>query len=379
MHRGPFKRVHAAHVFDYTGATRKSEPEEIFMLKRNLVAAICCATFSLAMSQSVAAGALSQEEFNKMAEEAMERQQDPAAMPAPEPAASGQAETRVDAGRSSAVAPMASEATATPPRVPSAQPPVPRQQQTAVEPPGQRATAEERRAFFAGRDRDLRESAGRDMPGRPPWAGRGMGMGRQFMTDEERAAHREAMRTMSPEERQAYRAQMHERMRERAWEEGVVLPEAPPWEGASAQMQPAPPSRPSWADRMAGYRDRVGRMSPEDREACQALTRMEMREHMRHMMREMSARMSQYRSEYTPRQFPQAGYGQDYPYAPEGDYGQGYPMAPGAGYGYGSGRPSPWGGRGAGPMAPPAEDFGSGYPSAPGFGSGYGSPWGYGR
>ena len=171
---------------------------------------------------------------------------------------------------------------------------------------------------------------------------------------------------------------MHERMRERAWEEGVVLPETPPWESAPAQMQPPP--RPSWADRMTAYRDRVSRMSPEDREACQALSRTEMREHMGRMMRDMYARMSQYRSEFAPRQLPQGGYGQDYPYMPEGEWGHGYPMAPGPGYGHGSGHSSPWGGPGAGgPMAPPAEHFGSGYPDAPGYGSGYGSPWGYGR
>ncbi len=346
------------------------------MPKRNLVAAISCATLSLAVSQIAGAGALSQEEFNKMAEEAKQQQQKPVAVPAP--AAARQPEARVDAGQVSGIAPAAPGSTAMPAGAPSTPSPLPSQKQTAVEPPGQQPiSTQERQAVYDSRYPASRESTGRDMPGRPPWAGRGMGMGRQFMTDEERAAHRETMRNMSPEERKAYRAQMHERMRERAWEEGVVLPETSPWETAPAQMQPPPPA--SWADRMTEYRDRVSKMSPEDREACQALSRMEMREHMARMMRDMYARMSQYRSEFAPRQFPQGGYGQDYPYPPEGDYGHGYPRAPGPGYGYGSGHSSPWGGPGAGPMAPPAEDFGSGYPGAPGYGSGYGSPWGYGR
>jgi hypothetical protein len=377
------------------------------MLKCNLVAAMSCATFSLAMSQSVAATTLTQEEFEKMSEEAVEQQRGPTVKSAPERYVVTPAEGEKSIEQVPAEAPAMPEPAAMPPSLRSSQPPPAQsQERTAMQPQGQGTmTMEERRAFYDQRYRNLRErarGAGVDMPGQPPWAGPGMGLGRQLMTDEERTAHRKAMRSMSPEERKAYRTQMHERMRERAWEEGIVLPERPPWEDASANEQ-APVKPPTWADRMAAYRDRVSKMSPADREACQALGRLEMRERMGRMIRELSARM-QYRQESTPRQFSQGGYGQGYPYPPEGDYGQGYPYPPegdygqgypyppegdygqgypmGPGPGYGSGYPSTWGtpgaGYGSGPMAP-SDDFGPGYPRAPGYGSGYDSPWGYGR
>ncbi len=350
------------------------------MLTRNLVAALSCATFSLALSQSAAASTLTPDELSEMPEVGTGQQQAPAGFPMPEhdsftPAQGGKVfdQMQAEAPSMPVSPPPAPSVTPKPPLAQSSEP-------IRVPPAPQTATSiEERREFYEQRYQDLRahaKDAGVDMPAQPPWAGRGMG--RRFMTDEERASHREAMRNMSPEERQDYRRQMHERMRERAWEEGVVLPEKPLREDAREQWQ-APPRRPAWVDRMAEYRDRVSRMSPEDRAACQALTRMEMRDRMLQTMREMSARM-QRMPEFMPRQYSQGAYGQGYPYAPEGDFGQDYPMAPGAGHG--AGYPSPWAvpgaGYGSGPMAP-FEDFGSGYPSAPGYGTGYGSPWGYDR
>ena len=54
------------------------------------------------------------------------------------------------------------------------------------------------------------------------------GYGYQLMTPEERAAHRERMRAFAtPEEREAYRREHHERMRERAEARGLRIPDAP--------------------------------------------------------------------------------------------------------------------------------------------------------
>ena len=52
--------------------------------------------------------------------------------------------------------------------------------------------------------------------------------GWQLMTPEERAAHRQTMRSLdTAEAREAYRRQHHEAMRVRAAEQGVTLPEKP--------------------------------------------------------------------------------------------------------------------------------------------------------
>ncbi len=52
--------------------------------------------------------------------------------------------------------------------------------------------------------------------------------GYQLMTPEERAAHRQTMRSLeTAEAREAYRLEHHEAMRVRAAEQGVTLPEKP--------------------------------------------------------------------------------------------------------------------------------------------------------
>lgn len=52
--------------------------------------------------------------------------------------------------------------------------------------------------------------------------------GQQLMTEQERAEHREQMRSLrTEEEREAFRQEHHERMQERAKERGVTLPEEP--------------------------------------------------------------------------------------------------------------------------------------------------------
>lgn len=56
--------------------------------------------------------------------------------------------------------------------------------------------------------------------------------GSQLMTPEERAAHRKTMRGMkTAEEREAFRAEHHRLMQERAKERGVTLPDTPPPRG----------------------------------------------------------------------------------------------------------------------------------------------------
>ena len=52
--------------------------------------------------------------------------------------------------------------------------------------------------------------------------------GSQLMTPEERADHRAMMRSLTPSEREAYRAQHHEAMKERAESMGLSLPDQPP-------------------------------------------------------------------------------------------------------------------------------------------------------
>jgi hypothetical protein len=52
--------------------------------------------------------------------------------------------------------------------------------------------------------------------------------GYQLMSPEERAEHRNRMRSLETEEaREAYRREQHETMRARAAEEGVILPDEP--------------------------------------------------------------------------------------------------------------------------------------------------------
>lgn len=55
----------------------------------------------------------------------------------------------------------------------------------------------------------------------------GRGMGPKLMTEEEWKEHQQKMRTLSGEERERYRRETHERMRERAKEQGMAMPSQP--------------------------------------------------------------------------------------------------------------------------------------------------------
>jgi hypothetical protein len=67
------------------------------------------------------------------------------------------------------------------------------------------------------------------------------GYGRDLMSDQERAEHRERMRSMdSDEEREAYRREHHEMMKQRAQERGIELPDEPPERGQGGGPGPGP-------------------------------------------------------------------------------------------------------------------------------------------
>ena len=65
--------------------------------------------------------------------------------------------------------------------------------------------------------------------------------GRQLMSPEERAEHRAKMRSLPPGEREAYRAEHHEAMKEKAESMGLSLPDQPP---AQAHLGESPLGRP---------------------------------------------------------------------------------------------------------------------------------------
>lgn len=84
------------------------------------------------------------------------------------------------------------------------------------------------------------------------------------MSPEEFQAHREKMRRLSPEERAALREQHWAQMRERAGEQGLERPETPPW---SRFQQHREERFRQWED----YRRLVEQMTPEQREAAAAI------------------------------------------------------------------------------------------------------------
>jgi hypothetical protein len=57
--------------------------------------------------------------------------------------------------------------------------------------------------------------------------GLGRGLGRQLMTQDEWQEHQRQMQTMTAEEREGYRQEIHQRMTERAREKGVAIQEGP--------------------------------------------------------------------------------------------------------------------------------------------------------
>ena len=210
-----------------------------------------------------------------------------------------------------------------------------------------RAQADARRAEMdAERNRryaDLRARAaevGMELPETPPWESGNQGMPTPpAMPDyqgpsaqewesmrKEREAMREKLKTMTPEERAAMREEHWKKMRERAAERGIEMPETPPWKEAEERYKAA-------KEQFEKYKKIVDAMTEEQQEAARALFGGGPGQRPPRPMR------------------PMGGYG------PQGGY-------PGYGYGYG---PYP-GGRG--PMQPPMPYFEGGEEPPPPPGAG---------
>ncbi len=123
---------------------------------------------------------------------------------------------------------------------------------------------------------------------------------------EERMERMKVLRNMNLDERDAYRLERYQDMRERASEVGLDLPEKPPWKD-----RPARPEL-SQDDEWARQQAVIDGMTPEERAACHAM-------HRRHM-RQMGPGRGMM-------QHPQM------PMMPGRGFGPGRMMGPGAGYG----------------------------------------------
>ena len=73
--------------------------------------------------------------------------------------------------------------------------------------------------------------------------GLGRGMGPKLMTEEEWKQHHEKMRTLKGEDRERYRRETHDKMRERAKERGIAMPAEPGPHGRGAGPGGPPPTR----------------------------------------------------------------------------------------------------------------------------------------
>ena len=168
---------------------------------------------------------------------------------------------------------------------------------------------EERQKEREQRYEDLKkraEEAGVMLPESPPWRERPpMMANRPDM--QARMEHMEKMRSMTPEEREAYRLGRYQEMRERARDMGVEMPETPPWK----ERQTAA------ADEWAKHMEVIKGMSDEERAACHAMHRRHMRQGgPGSMMRGPGMQRPGYMG-----QGPGYGYGPGpYPYGPGGNF-----------------------------------------------------------
>jgi hypothetical protein len=80
----------------------------------------------------------------------------------------------------------------------------------------------------------------------------------------EREALREKIKNMTPQEREAMREERWKKMRERAAERGIEMPETPPWKEAEARYQAS-------QEQFEKYRKTVDAMTEEQQEAARAL------------------------------------------------------------------------------------------------------------
>lgn len=68
----------------------------------------------------------------------------------------------------------------------------------------------------------------------------GRGMGSKLMTEDEWKEHHQKMQTLKGEERERYRKETHDKMRERAKERGIAMPAEP---GPHGKGKGGPPPR----------------------------------------------------------------------------------------------------------------------------------------
>lgn len=72
-------------------------------------------------------------------------------------------------------------------------------------------------------------------------AARERGLGPKLMTEEEWKEHRAKMQTLTGEERERYRRETREKMRERATERGLAMPTEPGLQGRRSGGPGGPP------------------------------------------------------------------------------------------------------------------------------------------
>lgn len=116
---------------------------------------------------------------------------------------------------------------------------------------------------------ELKERAAKNgviLPDTPPWRDRGNWGAHDQEMMEKRREHMKMMQAMSPEDRDAYRMQRYQEMRERATELGIDMPENPPWKERQQAM----------ADAWAKHSEVIKGMTDEERDACHAMMRKEM-------------------------------------------------------------------------------------------------------
>lgn len=167
--------------------------------------------------------------------------------------------------------------------------------------------------------RQRAEEAGVMLPERPPWRDRSAQ--KALRPDmQERMEHRQKMQSMTPEERDAYRMERYQEMRERGQEIGMEMPETPPWKQRQSAMEE------EWAKHQAA----IEGMSEEERAACHAMHRRHMRQAgPGSMMRGPDMQRPMYQGQMPDMQrpvfqgqMPGYGYGPG-PYGPGGNYYQG--------------------------------------------------------
>ena len=135
--------------------------------------------------------------------------------------------------------------------------------------PSSRMSMEERWKEREKRYEELKaraEESGVMLPERPPWHDREV-MTQPHPEMQKRMEHMQKMQSMTPEEREAYRMERYQEMRERASEIGMEMPETPPWQQRKSQME----------EEWQKHQEVIKGMTDEERAACHAMHRKHMR------------------------------------------------------------------------------------------------------